>query len=96
LRVVAISLVALSLPAQGDRKLIADPAPVYPEIARRLHLTGVVKVQVVIGADGRIKEVKVVGGHPVLVNEVQEKLKNWKYAPSSNETTAFLEFTFNP
>ena len=94
--VVAMSLVALSVWAQENRKVIANPAPVYPEVAKRLHLFGVVKVQVVNGADGQIKEVRVLGGHPVLVNEVQESLKNWKYAPSSNETTKSLEFNFHP
>jgi outer membrane biosynthesis protein TonB len=53
-------------------------------------------VQVVIGTDGRIKETNVVGGHPLLVATVEDTLKNWKYAPASNETTAQLEFRFHP
>jgi TonB family protein len=92
---VALSLTASSAPAQESRKAIANPTPPYPEIARRMHLAGVVKVQVVIGTDGRIKEVKVIGGHPLLVNAVEETLKNWKYAPASSETTAALEFNFH-
>lgn len=91
---VALSLTAPRVPAQENRKAVSNPTPVYPEIARRMHLAGVVKVQVVIGTDGRIKEVKVVGGHPVLVDAVQETLKNWKYAPASGETTTLLQFTF--
>jgi TonB family protein len=94
--VVAMSLVVLSLSAQENRKVISNPAPVYPEMAKKLNLSGVVRVQVLIGADGQIKEVKVLGGHPVLVNEVERSLKNWKYTPSSNETTKSLEFNFHP
>jgi TonB family protein len=93
---VALSLTAPRASAQESRKAVANPTPVYPEVARRLRLTGTVKVQVVIAANGQIKEVKVVGGHPVLVNAVEETLKNWKYAPASSETTVSLEFNFHP
>jgi hypothetical protein len=50
----------------------------------------------VIAPDGRVKETKIIGGHPLLVNTVEETLKNWKYAPASAETTAQLEFNFHP
>jgi TonB family protein len=70
--------------------------PVYPEVAKRLRLVGVVKVQVVVAPDGRIKETRVIGGHPVLVSSVEETLKNWKYAPASTESTLQLEFNFHP
>jgi TonB family protein len=93
--VITMSLAGESLPAQETRKVIANPTPTYPEVASRLHLAGVVKVQVTIAADGKIKEVKVIGGHPVLVDAVQEALKNWKYAPGSSETTALLVFNFH-
>jgi TonB family protein len=92
---VALSLTASRMPAQESRKLITGPTPVYPEVARRMHLAGTVKVQVVIAPSGQIKEVKVVGGHPVLVSAVEETLKNWKYAPASGETTTQLQFNFH-
>ena len=93
---MALSLGAANLQAQESRKVLSNPVPAYPEVARRLRLTGVVKVQVVIGTDGRIKDKTVIGGHPVLVNSVEEALKNWKYAPASGETTTQLEFNFHP
>jgi TonB family protein len=93
---MALILTALNLPAQDTRKLISGPTPTYPEVAKRIGLIGVVKVQVVIGQDGKIKETKVTGGHPLLVSSVEETLKNWKYAPASTETTTTLEFRFHP
>jgi len=94
--VIALTLSALYLPAQESRKAISHPAPVYPEAARRLLLEGTVKVQVVVASDGHIREVKVIGGHPLLVDAVQEALKNWKYEPASNESAVLLEFHFHP
>jgi TonB family protein len=93
---IAMSLSSANALAQETtRKAISNPNPTYPELARKVHLAGVVKVQVVIGADGKIKEVKVIGGHPLLVDAVQETLKNWKYAPGPSETTTSLAFNFH-
>src|SRR5437879_12277364 len=93
---MTLSLGAANLQAQEGRKVLSNPVPAYPEVARRMRLSGVVKVQVVIGADGRIKEKNVIGGHPILVSAVEDTLKNWKYAPASGETTTQLEFNFRP
>ena len=93
---IALMLTAVNAPAQESRKVLSNPEPPYPEVARRLRLSGVVKVQVVISTDGKIKETKITGGHPIFVNSVEETLKNWKYAPASTETTTQLEFNFHP
>jgi len=76
------------------RKPVANPNPEYPEIARRMNITGTVKTEIVIAADGTIKTVKVLGGHPLLVDAVQKALKRWKYAPAPAETTIQVDFKF--
>ena len=96
LAAAALVFAAANLPAQEGRKLLAGPTPPYPEMARRLRLTGTVKVQVTIGPDGRVKDTKIIGGHPIFASSVEETLKNWKYAPASAESTFLLEFNFKP
>ena len=95
---IALGLTFAGAGAHGQetRKPLNNPTPTYPETARRFRLTGVVKVQVLVAPDGQIKDVKVLGGHPVLVSAVQDALKNWKYAPASGETMVSLEFSFHP
>src|SRR5437899_11592641 len=61
---MALFLTTVDLPVQETRKVISNPAPSYPETARRIRVTGVVKVQVVIAPDGQIKITKIIGGHP--------------------------------
>lgn len=85
----------LAVPALADtRKPVANPDPEYPEIARRMNISGTVKVELVIAADGTIKSAKVLGGHPLLADAVQKALKKWKYAPAGTETTIQLDFKF--
>ena len=93
---IGLSFAAAGAHAQETRKALNSPTPAYPETARRFRLTGVVKVQVLVAPDGQIKDVKVLGGHPVLVSAVQDALKNWKYVPASGEATVSLEFSFHP
>jgi outer membrane biosynthesis protein TonB len=94
--VLALTLSAVNLSAQEGRKVISNPVPVYPEVARNFHVTGIVKVQIIIAPDGHIKSTQIIGGHPLLVDSVKETLKHWKYAPASGESTAVLEFSFHP
>lgn len=93
---VGVCFCAATGQAQEARKVLAQSQPDYPELAKHLRLAGTVKVQVIIGTDGIIKNTKVVGGNPVLVEATLEALKKWKYAPSSSETTTTLEFNFHP
>lgn len=102
-KVAALALLAIALilsaadsRAQDSRKVISRPAPVYPDAAKRLLLSGTVKVQLVIAPDGHIKEVKVLGGHPLLVEAVEDALKNWKYEPAKTDSAILLEFNFHP
>lgn len=82
--------------AQETRKALSKPTPRYPEIAKRMNLVGTVKVEIVIGPDGKVKEANVVGGHPILVDATLVALKEWKYEPAKTETNATLTFDFRP
>jgi protein TonB len=79
-----------------DRKVKSKTAPVYPEIARRMGLSGTVKLLVVVAANGTVKETKVIGGHPILVNAAVDAVKKWRFEPGSAESSGTLEFKFEP
>jgi TonB family protein len=70
-------------------------APTYPELAKRMRITGAVRVEVTVSPSGNVKSTRVIGGHPLLVESSVEALKKWKYEPASGETTEVVEFKFN-
>lgn len=78
------------------RKVKSKVAPMYPELARRMSISGVVKVQVVVAPNGAVKNTKVVGGHPLLVNAAVDAVKKWRFEAASEETTGVVEFKFDP
>ena len=80
----------------AQRKPKVKVTPTYPELARRMHVAGSVKMQVVIAPSGAVKTATAIGGHPLLIDAAMDAIKRWKYEPSSQETTTVVEFRFNP
>lgn len=80
---------------EGKRKVKTRVTPAYPELARRMSVTGKVKIEVVITPDGRVKSTRVVGGHPLLVQACQDAVKEWRFVAASEETTQIVEFDFH-
>lgn len=78
----------------GVRKVKQRVAPVYPDLAKRMAVTGKVKIEVVIAPDGKVKTTRVIGGHPLLVNPAIDAVKEWKFNPASEETTQIVVFEF--
>lgn len=78
------------------RRAKSRVAPIYPELARRMNLTGVVKVQVVVASNGTVKDAKVVGGHPLLANAALDAVKKWRFEPAATESTGIVDFKFEP
>ena len=82
--------------AEITRKVKTRVTPVYPEIARRMNISGVVKLVVVVAANGSVKSTKVMGGHPLLVSAAEDAVKKWKFETSAQEDSGVVEFTFRP
>ena len=80
---------------EGKRKIRTKVPPTYPELAKRMNVTGKVKIEVVIASDGHVKSTRVIGGHPLLVQACQDAVKEWKFAPAPEESTQVVEFEFS-
>src|SRR5271166_4603854 len=84
--------------ARGEitRQVKSKVQPVYPELARKMNLTGTVKLQVVVAPNGTVKEAKVVGGHPVLANAALDAVRKWRFEPAAGESSGIVDFKFEP
>jgi|HubBroStandDraft_5_1064220.scaffolds.fasta_scaffold10301_1 TonB family protein len=79
-----------------ERRIISKIAPTYPELARRMHLQGAVKLEVGVKADGAVKSTRALGGNPVLVQAAADAVSKWKFEVSSGETVEIVQLTFQP
>jgi TonB family protein len=78
------------------RKPKIKVSPVYPEIARRMSITGTVRLAVVVAPNGTVKSSKAIGGHPMLVNAAQDAMRQWRFEPAVAESSGIVEFKFQP
>lgn len=65
-----------------EAKLIYGPKPEYPQLARMARIQGAVRLEALIAADGTIKGLKVISGHPLLVKAALEAVEQWRYQPT--------------
>jgi TonB family protein len=61
---------------------IKDVRPVYPPIAQSARVSGVVIVEILVGADGTVQEAQVVRSIPLLDAAAIEAVKQWQYRPT--------------
>jgi TonB family protein len=68
--------------AQQMGRLISRVDPVYPAQAQAARISGTVRFNAIIGTDGRIRNLALVSGHPLLVPEAQTAVRQWVYEPT--------------
>ena len=56
--------------------------PAYPILARQAGISGTVDLMGVLGVDGRIHELRVLHGHPLLIKAAMDAVKQWIFAPT--------------
>jgi len=61
--------------------LIREVKPEYPPLAQQARIQGIVTLQALIGKDGSVQNLRVISGHPMLVQAAMEAVKQWRYKP---------------
>jgi len=96
LLLLAVFIVVGVSPAQETtRRVVARSAPTYPELAKKMHLSGKVKIEVEVNSAGSVTSAKMVGGNPVFEGSAVQAVKQWKFetAPSATKGVITVEFT---
>jgi TonB family protein len=89
-------LLAMAIPARAanDRAVKSRVAPVYPEIAKRMKISGVVTVQATVDPEGKVTDAKAVSGNRALSPAAEEAVRKWRFAPADAQSTVMVEVTF--
>jgi TonB family protein len=68
--------------AVQSANLISHVPPVYPPLAKQARLQGDVVLEAVISREGDVTNLRVVSGHPLLVDAALTAARQWKYRPT--------------
>jgi TonB family protein len=93
----ALALLAtMAMPARAadDRAIKSRVAPVYPEIAKRMRIAGIVKVEATVDLDGKVTDVKTLTGSRALSSAAEDAVRKWTFAPAAAKSTVNVEITF--
>jgi protein TonB len=63
-------------------RLINRVEPEYPILARRARIQGEVRIDAIIDTNGRVVEMKVLSGHPLLAAAALAAVQQWIYEPT--------------
>lgn len=60
---------------------ILHQEPEYPAAARQFRLSGEVTIELTVGVDGKVENVEVTKGRPILNEAVIRAVRRWSFAP---------------
>ena len=60
-------------------KLVMQPRPAYPPLAKQARISGVVRLNAIIGKEGNVVNLSVISGHPLLIPSALEAVQQWVY-----------------
>jgi TonB family protein len=82
--------------SEAKRKVTSRFVPAYPELARKMQLRGVVRIQVLVSPNGKVKSTEVLGGSPLLAKSAVDAVEKWKWEPAAQESKELIELNFDP
>jgi len=65
-----------------EPRVLKVVSPVFPPLASRAHVSGTVVLEAIVTADGTVDRIRVVSGHPLLVQAAIDCVKRWQYEPT--------------
>ena len=79
--------------AETARKVTKRVNPVCPAFAA--HLSGTVRILLVVSAEGRVKSLRTLGGNATLASVAEAAARQWKFEPAKKETNESVAFKFD-
>lgn len=80
----------------SDRKIVTRVEPEYPETLKRLYVGGIVRVEAIVSAQGKVESVQLLGGNPILGQSAMKAVKQWKYSPAAAREKIIVRLEFDP
>lgn len=62
--------------------LVHEVSPSYPPLAKAAHVAGTVVLKAIVGSDGKVKDLTLIGGPPLLVSAAEAAVRQWVYKPT--------------
>jgi TonB family protein len=80
--------------AADDRAVKSRVAPIYPDIAKRMRVSGVVTVEATVEPSGKVSEAKRIAGNQLLGPAAENAVRQWQFAPGPGVSKVNVSVNF--
>lgn len=88
-------LMCAALPAfAASRAVVRRVPPVYPQLAKMMHVEGVVRVEATVAANGDVTKAKAISGNKMLAPAAEYAIEHWKFAPAAAPSVESIAIDF--
>jgi TonB family protein len=97
IQAVALALaMTMAIPGRAaeSRAIKLRIPPAYPELAKRMKISGEVKLAVTVDADGKVTDVKPVSGNRMLSVAAEDAVRRWKFESGAGVATVEVSVNF--
>ncbi len=63
-------------------RLVKRVEPEYPLLAKASRIKGSVRLEAILTEEGKVADLKLVSGHPLLVESAMKAARQWEYEPT--------------
>jgi TonB family protein len=92
-------VVMMAMPARAadDRAVKTRVSPIYPDIARRMRVSGTVTVEATVDAEGKVSEAKTIAGNRLLAPAAEDAVLKWRFVSGSgtSKVDVFVNFAMS-
>lgn len=81
--------------SKGERELLTEVEPEYPETLKQMGIGGSVKLELTISPKGAVEGVQILGGNPILAEAAVKAARQWIYSPSASTTKLQVTIPFD-
>ncbi len=76
--------------------MLISVKPVYSDFLRRSQIGGLVRLKATVNAEGKVTNVDIIGGNPILAESGAAAVLQWKFAPAATQSVEEVSLSFNP
>ncbi len=79
-----------------ERKVLVSVKPEYSDLLKHAQIGGLVRLKATVSPEGKVTNVEVVGGNPILAESASTAVMKWKYVPAAAQTVEEISISFSP
>jgi TonB family protein len=96
-QIAALALIVMmALPAGAEDRAVKNKVPpIYPELAKRMKISGTVNIEATVDSNGKVSDAKMTSGNKILAPAAEDAVRKWTFAPGAGTAKVNVDVSFS-